>query len=86
MHKIVIISAFTLGMISNVTAQGKLSIRCSFDSGNAADFVGSDIKQKRLPKGDLPPLIFDQISARENSARLITNTGTNDVLVLNPCS
>jgi hypothetical protein len=81
MRQVILIAALTLGMTSNVTAQGKLSIRCSFDSGNAADFVGSDIKQKRLPKGDLPPLTFDQINARENSARLITSTGTNDVFV-----
>ena len=82
MRKVVLIAAFTLGMISNATAQGKISIRCSFDSGNAADYVGSEIKQKRLPKGDLPPLTFDQINARENTGRMITSSGTNDVLVI----
>jgi hypothetical protein len=69
-------------LLNNTNAQSKISIRCQFDTGNSAEYVGQDIRQKRQATGDLPPLTYDQINARENSARLITGTGTNDVYVM----
>jgi hypothetical protein len=63
-------------------SQEKFSMRCQFKVGNSAEYTSSDIKMKRLPGNDMAPLIFDQISIKNSSGRLISNAGTNDVFVL----
>ncbi len=79
MHKSrIIVLLATLGIHCSASAQAMLSVRCTFSNGNSASYVGGDVKQSRAQNETLS-IVYDQISSRDRTARMIGNSGATDV-------